>query len=883
MSNPRSKAKRTVDHQDKVLAAAYSIHQKNLSTGKGTRIDFAYNLVRERHPEIPVAQLNDVILKRAKNALVDHGALIPINGPVNNLSEDAVSGIRSWKQKAEVDPQDDEFAADRYLERGVKAGFVVASSKSRKTVSTSRSPPTSKLRSAKGKEKVTSEDEQHPVAGEESVGKGKKRESKVEGGRAPKKVKIVARDDSNVDKDKKGKGDGKTIVVEKVAKGVKSKDQNSEAPTKAAPKRKTGPAGPGIHSLKKTELIQKIRELEDVLEENKIAMNVDSQEEDDADDVSGEEDDVSAGDKTGKSDRAEDGTAGLDNDDDDLSELEDEEDPEPAEQARESTDHFLPLPLGQASLCDSAPSTSRNRAHTTDQPSAHEVSSLRQELEVARSNEKANLERNQGLREELERVSHAYQDLVGDELPPKSAARHEGNAIENVGGQEYQAESDVNDASSIADKTHVEEGHFEHEGKMSPRALFDLGSRDDLQDHRELSKYPAERIGLDSIPDSAQDASVKRRSSTPGPTTLEELAAAKEEIAKLTSIRNELARERNDATEEKANLRRKVEELKDSMEEIDARSRGLRESGQAQVEKLKAEIEELNKKLQADQQTIAALTQDLSDLETGRESLERKVEQQQADLDAFSANRAQLQQNLGEVETQLEESINAATEKIVDRVMLQIRQLEDDLRTAQEDLRQAEEEKQNEVDEISKECRAKDEELRTARTSYTNLHLDVINLAVSCSLRVDDTASAKSIINDLKTRHLSVVQQLAHQQASYATGTELARSLLQIVSPRVDLPADSTLEDLLKALAVRVSDVVRQAHQAAKISNEAELVNAIADLVVAGGGTEVPTSFTQIPKALEGVQNALVEKNTTILQLEARLQAAQMDLGEANL
>jgi chromosome segregation ATPase len=71
----------------------------------------------------------------------------------------------------------------------------------------------------------------------------------------------------------------------------------------------------------------------------------------------------------------------------------------------------------------------------------------------------------------------------------------------------------------------------------------------------------------------------------------EELATAKEEIAKLNSIRNELARERNDATEEKAELRRKLELLKGQVNEIEKLSRGATQSGQAQEEETKHEIE----------------------------------------------------------------------------------------------------------------------------------------------------------------------------------------------------------------------------------------------------------------------------------------------------
>ena len=78
---------------------------------------------------------------------------------------------------------------------------------------------------------------------------------------------------------------------------------------------------------------------------------------------------------------------------------------------------------------------------------------------------------------------------------------------------------------------------------------------------------------------------------TVDPKTLQELSDAREEIAKLRSIRNALARERNDATEEKAELRRKLEKSQQEVEGLEKNLQAVSENRQAVSEEIRNEIE----------------------------------------------------------------------------------------------------------------------------------------------------------------------------------------------------------------------------------------------------------------------------------------------------
>ena len=168
---------------------------------------------------------------------------------------------------------------------------------------------------------------------------------------------------------------------------------------------------------------------------------------------------------------------------------------------------------------------------------------------------------------------------------------------------------------------------------------------------------------------------------------------------------------------------------------------------------------------------------------------------------------------------------------------------------------------------------------------YDTLRLDVINLAVSCNLLVEDASAPKSIVNDVKTRHLALIRQNARKDTIVSHAFKVAQSLLEAIpAARVSCPsrtkAPATLEETLEILTTRVSDVVRDSRQ---VLTEEGLVDAIADLVIAAGGAEIPSSFSELPRAIEDVKHALVDKNTTIVRLESRLHAAEVDLDEAHL
>ncbi|GAA5928711.1 uncharacterized protein JCM15063_003947 [Sporobolomyces koalae] len=145
-----------------------------------------------------------------------------------------------------------------------------------------------------------------------------------------------------------------------------------------------------------------------------------------------------------------------------------------------------------------------------------------------------------------------------------------------------------------------------------------------------------------------------------------------------------------------------------------------------------------------------------------------------------------------------------------------------------------------------------------------------------CGGTADDGHSIEYILEFIKQRHLSDVEELdlAYSVDSRAKG--LATSLLAVLSPSEEVPPNASLDYLLKMLTVRVSDVVSQARQLQAFSDEAGLVKAIAALVVAGGGAQVPTSYAEVPKAIWDVEAALVAKNTAIVDLQARLNAAML-------
>ena len=53
--------------------------------------------------------------------------------------------------------------------------------------------------------------------------------------------------------------------------------------------------------------------------------------------------------------------------------------------------------------------------------------------------------------------------------------------------------------------------------------------------------------------------------------------------------------------------------------------------------------------------------------------------------------------------------------------------------------------------------------------------------------------------------------------------------------------------------------------------------------MVAGGGAETPTGLAELPKAIVDIKDALIAKNTVIVELQGRLHATESDLNEANL
>jgi len=106
-----------------------------------------------------------------------------------------------------------------------------------------------------------------------------------------------------------------------------------------------------------------------------------------------------------------------------------------------------------------------------------------------------------------------------------------------------------------------------------------------------------------------------------------------------------------------------------------------------------------------------------------------------------------------------------------------------------------------------------------------------------------------------------------------------------VLSPGENVDGIS-LDELLRLLTNKVGDIVTQVHKARQlptISNDGDLIRLIGDLVVAGGGAETPTGLAELPKAIVDIKDALIAKNTVIVELQGRLHATESDLNEANL
>ncbi|GAA5971714.1 hypothetical protein JCM3765_007625 [Sporobolomyces pararoseus] len=896
-------SKGEVPHQEKVLAAQYAAQIKS---GKSAQIHLVLKLVRERHSSSS-AKLSDSLLGNAKQALIERGALEHITGPTNRLTQGALRGVQSWKQKVGVDPQDDEQAATQYLQHGVKPStFAAATPSTSKSVPSNKTvsqtpnaqPPsssTTSVRSHKGKEKeVVSNEEEREGGG----GKGTKRGSTGgEGDQSAKKPKLVI--DTS-----KGKAESEKKRKDVSRQGKKNETEEYGEESNSPPgrkKRKTGPAGPGIASLKRTDLIKKIRELEAKIEVGR-SEEIEEEGEEEEDEISAKEIENSKALKSGLSTTTEKGSTKEKEKEEDSDELSDLEDSQVEEQIVQKI--LVPRPESPP-IFPPLPSTSTHSPHHRQRAvSADPVPPPQSRVQLSTSSSRRFSDQGGGVapnlpvlrspdavsshaRELIKEVEPKGKNLGGEkeiqaELDVVSHDRRESNSAEKElpGGSKDGKDEEMNEADP-GDQTLVEivEEEIEKKAPVVVQPLPIGGAR--MPD----DKVAAQPIILERPPAPQQQpiTEVDRK-------TLEELADAQEEIAKLRSIRNELARERNDATEEKAELRRKLEKSQHQVKELTKNLQAASENRQAVSEEIKNEIYDLRKKLKADQQTITALNQDISDLETEKESLTRKLELRNSEFETLSTEAVQVQTTLYETRTLLEQATKSNAELEAQRkaASLSITRLEGDLKIAQEDLAQLEEERQNEVEEISKENRAKSEELQTVKHAYDALRLDVLNLGVSCNARIDQSSSPKTIINDLGSRHLLLTQQLSLRDSGTSQAMGVVRSLLEVLSstrakPPTPPSQTSTLEDLLNILTGRISDVVGQLRQVRGIANEAGFIKAIADLVIAGGGAEIPTTFSQLPKAIEDVQKALIEKNTAILQLSAELQATQTNLNESNL
>ncbi|GAA5987981.1 hypothetical protein JCM5350_007844 [Sporobolomyces pararoseus] len=835
-------------HQEKVLAAMLTIYNEggNNSSG-GIKLELVYQLVRKRHPTL-IAQLSDRVLKTAKKKLDELGVIKHVSSPFGTITEQAIKGIQSWKTKTGDDKEDDEQAASQFLQRGPRRNSI----RIPRTVSQTPTPQTPSsasvsnvvvVKSAKGKERER-EDDTAEESEEVIVGNGKKRSSTrigADGGQSTKKPKLAIDVTKKKEKRERKKDVGSQWEEDDYQEAEEEEESNSPPGRK---RRKTGPAGPGVTSLKREELLKKIEELEVRIEAQK------------KEEIGREGGKISS---KGRASRittksvlvpTNDSSKGKGKEDEseELTDLEDSQveeqivqkillprskSPAPILSPRHSTSTPNPYLCQRAVSADPLllshslvrPSTSTSRRFSEQGGGGGGIALPVQspqplEVEQAGSKEK-----------EIVVAEKAIQAALG--IVPRP--RQESESAQNkLPVRPKDGEDEEMNEAAAGDQTLVEIVEEEIE-KKAPIVDQQLPIHEVRKEH---NKVAAEAIVIERPP-------IPRQQPIPtvDPETLQELSDARQEIAKLRSIRNEMARERNDATEEKAELRRKLEKSQQEVEGLEKNLQAVSENRQAVSEEIRNEIDDLSKKLKVDQQTI----------------LLEQATKSNADLESQHKSAS-----------------------------LSVTRLEGELKIAQEDLAQLEEERQNEVEELSKENRTKSEELKTVKTDYEALQIDVFNLGVSCSARIDQSSTPKTIINDLASRHVTLTEHLSLRDAGISQAMDVVRSLLEVLSstrakPPTPPSQTSTLEDLLKVLTVRISDVVRQVHQVHEISNEAGFIKAIADLVIAGGGAEIPTNFSQLPKAIEDVQKALVDKNTTILQLDAQLQATKVDLNESNL
>ncbi|GAA5878651.1 hypothetical protein JCM16303_002158 [Sporobolomyces ruberrimus] len=905
--------------QAKVLAAAFHLYKKS-STGKSSRIDLVFHLVRERHGPNADTELEDPDLKKAKKALIDAKHLSWVSGPNNLVADKAVRGIDSWREKSTLDPEDEEQAAARFLAQGPKPSLIVASTSARPTIvvkpvkkslasTAAYSPRTRSMNKQADSEKEASHEEEDQNEDEAEVnvesenedqddeeeeengyeGKGKKRASKSAGGRPSKKTKVVANKPLGT-KEEKGKASGEEGDV------VASNAEQQPEKKKKKSSRKPGPAGFGVNNLKKTELVKLVRELEEriVKAESRItevgkdegAEKSDNEELSDLEDSDTEDQAQSnqARDKVLLEQRPEHGSSSLGGPPQGQQARLLSAPPQPPRQETHPAGSRnplslpplplpgpLPLPLPQASTSTSTafdfqpggvPSTSSRIV----KPVLEDAVAHRDFAEGGKF-DKTNTEHRQSNQENL-------QDGEARKPDDQPQLEKEDDTSQSPFVPEVHSPTHDDQAGELdaGDQTLVDvEVEAQDKGPLQALLGFKSIGGDNLL-NREAS-YKGQRRDPTALDLKARDS----RNAAVDPLVLalkEELVQAKEDFEKLDSIRSELAKERDAATGEKADLRRLLKAAKEQVEVL-----------KVGAEERNRELEDLTQKAHADQQTITALTQDVSDSATERESLVRKAELREAQDESGTSDSAETRAQLEETKQLLEQAVTAKAKSDArqEALALSISHLENQLRIAREDFSRAEEQKKNQVEEISKECRTKGEEFQAAKSAYNSLHLDVINLAISCSVRVENNASPSSLINDLKTAHYSLVHDLHRRTTAETSAFQLARSLLQVLSPRDVAHPSSTLEDLLKTVTCRVSDVIRQAHQATQLSDEKGLVKAIAELVVAGGGGEVPTFFAQVPKALSDIKNALVEKNTVILNHESKIGALETSLHEAYL
>ncbi|GAA6024322.1 hypothetical protein JCM11491_005986 [Sporobolomyces phaffii] len=629
-------------HQEKVLASVLILSSQLGEQGKAVPIGAVYQLARKRHL---AGELSDVDLRLAKRALLDEKHLELSGMTCVNLSTEAIAGISSWtEERPSAEVLDHEHVALRYLRYGARtangAATIASSSLSHPPLiahaTARRSPMITTQMSGRDGDGDDSSDLSTLEESEDelSTAAATKRVRKGQGRRSLKRVKFGP---SSSDAQTSGS-----------SSASREGDRNTPEQTQISCDRHARPSiGDDMH-------------LEDGLPKSQSKRSDTC-----CEDPEVEEDDAHGG-QLRKTELVVGSTCILD----------------PATlPSLPVGQHYFGLPrsshptltvdvVSGRSLVTSQPQTSTSvstpysgggealalPAEAGDVGS--EIVRLREEVEMARSKELAELQQQKTIEDKLELVSRSTQDPLEepDEVWLYSAFR------------------------------------------------FPPGISGPLRASTESK--------LRGVTDQFETAD----------RAAGQLALANEEIAKLNAVRTDLAQERDEATEEKAELRRKLDKMGSLAQEMKKRMHDADAARQTHCAEMQIEIGALTGQLQADQQRIAKLVQSTNHLETQGRALKTELHLRQTEFLPLITEAAHLQAALDETNAQLDglASFDFDSDERVRTVLLEATRVARELEFARQECKNVEGDKYRDVEANVKLVRETCDELETVKLSLLN-------------------------------------------------------------------------------------------------------------------------------------------------------------------